>query len=127
MLSKPQVIIIGVLSMTLNIILTIVFVIGWICAYSQTLPENNADQNSRDKFKGMMYGYFFLTIFIGFFLYYLMVFVVATAVGYWYFQQDRNVLKGYANVSKHVGSLTFASLVITIITVLRHLAQDASK
>jgi len=72
----------------------------------------------------MMYFYFFMTIYFSYFLYYLMVFAVSTAVAHWYYQQQRSILYGYKTVHKHVGSLALASIVITIITVLRMLAQQ---
>jgi hypothetical protein len=53
-----------------------------------------------------------------------MVFVLATAVAYWYYQMDKSIFYGYKTVSKHIGSLTFASVVITLITIARRAAQQ---
>ena len=70
-----------------------------------------------------MYIYFAFTLFMTYFLFYLMVFVLSTAVAFWYYQQPVNVFHGYARVYKNVGSLAFASLVITLITIARYGAQ----
>ena len=72
----------------------------------------------------MMVFFIFMGIYLGYFLYYLMVFVLSTAVAYWYYQEPKHILHGYKTVKKHLGSLALASLIITIITVLRRAAQQ---
>jgi hypothetical protein len=52
-----------------------------------------------------------------------MVFVIATAAAYWYYGQDKNVLSGFSTIRYHLGSITFASVVITIITLMRRAAS----
>lgn len=71
----------------------------------------------------MMVFFIFMGIYLGYFLYYLMVFVLSTAVAYWYYQEEKHILYGYKSVRKHIGSLALASLIITIIVILRRAAQ----
>lgn len=64
-------------------------------------------------------------IFWGFFLYYCMTFLIASACAYWYYQsQNNSVLRGINNIKYHLGSICFGAIVITIITILRILAQS---
>lgn len=59
-----------------------------------------------------------------------MVFLIGSAAAFWYYRTDENkqegtVMKGFNNIKFHIGSITFASIVITIITIMRMLAQSA--
>jgi hypothetical protein len=56
-----------------------------------------------------------------------MVFVVATAAAYWYYRQDKNVLSGFGTIRYHLGSITFAAIVITVITMMRRAASAKSR
>ena len=52
-----------------------------------------------------------------------MVFLVASACAYWYYQsQDNSVLKGFNHLKYHIGPITFGGIIITIITMARILA-----
>jgi hypothetical protein len=125
MSEKPSIIGVGILSLFISIVFEIFFIVCWIAAYSQTLQENNSDANSRDKFNVLIYIFYGLAVFISFFLYYVMVFVVATAVAYWYYRDDsKGICYGYGPLRYNVGSITFAAVVITIITLLRRAAQQ---
>jgi hypothetical protein len=59
----------------------------------------------------------FLSVFYTYFLYYLMVFLIATAAGLWYYGIDRNYLTtGLKWIwNAHIGSLTFAAIIVAII------------
>lgn len=127
MQEKPQIVAVGFLSMIFNIIFVSIFIIGYIAGVSETISENNSDSDSRTVFETLIYFYYGTAIFFGYFLYYLMVFVLATAVAYWYYRDDKSVLYGYKSVGKNIGSLTFASTVITFITVARMAAQEAAQ
>jgi len=53
------------------------------------------------------------------------VFVIATAVAYWYYRDDsKSVCYGYGLLRYNVGSITFAAIVITLITLARRAAQQ---
>lgn len=62
-----------------------------------------------------------INVFYSYFLYYVMVFLVATATALWYFNIEGNYLfKGLGYIfDAHVGSLTFASMIVTIISLLK--------
>ena len=65
--------------------------------------------------------WFFIAIFYGFFVYYLEVFLIATATALWYFSIDQNFLTTGLKwiFESHLGSFTFASMIIAIVTFLR--------
>lgn len=62
----------------------------------------------------------FLYTFFTFFSYYAMVFLVSSAVSIWYYQIDKNMIGSGLKwlIKGHIGSLTFAALIITIIKML---------
>jgi hypothetical protein len=55
-----------------------------------------------------------------------MVFLIATAAGLWYYGFDKNYLKtGLRWIwSSHVGSFTFAAMIVAIIDMLKSSAED---
>lgn len=69
--------------------------------------------------------WFMLIIFFTYFLFYVMVFLIATACGLWYYNIDKNYLTtGLKNIfSAHLGSLTFASIIITIVTMIKQFLE----
>jgi hypothetical protein len=70
----------------------------------------------------------FAYVFFTTFSYYIMVFLVASCVAIWYYQSERSMLGSSIRwlVKGHIGSLTFAALVITIIQVMKIMAQKNS-
>lgn len=70
-----------------------------------------------------------ILIFFMFFFYYVMVFLIATACALWFFGMDRNYLTtGLGWITKaHLGSLTFASLLITIITIIKNFIDQKTR
>jgi hypothetical protein len=78
-------------------------------------------------YSNLLYLWYAIGVFFGFFLYYCMVFVIATAAAYWYYRQDKNVLSGFSTIRYHLGSITFAAIVITAITLMRRAANAKSK
>jgi len=58
-----------------------------------------------------------------------MVFLIATACALWFFGMDRNYLTtGLGWITKaHLGSLTFASLLITIITIIKNFIDQKTR
>lgn len=67
-----------------------------------------------------------LNIFYSYFLYYVMVFLIATATALWYYGIESNyITTGLKNLWKgHIGSLTFASMIVTIISILKNQAES---
>lgn len=63
----------------------------------------------------------FFNIFYTYFLYYVMVFLVATATAIWYYNIEGNyLLKGLKYIfNSHIGSFTFASMIAAIISMIR--------
>lgn len=71
----------------------------------------------------------FIYAFATLFTYYVTVFLVASAVAVWYYQvKDKTVCSGFGWLFKgHLGSLTFAALVIIIIKMLKEKAKNGKK
>ncbi len=69
-------------------------------------------------------------MFFSYFFQYVMVFLVATAVGLWYFNcNTRNnrgyLMKGLGNiVQSHIGSLSFASMIVAVVSFLKSAASS---
>jgi hypothetical protein len=55
-----------------------------------------------------------------------MVFLIATATALWYFKIEGNfIIKGLKNIcTAHIGSFTFASMLVAIISMLKSAADD---
>ena len=104
--------------MVLNIAFTVFWIFSWLGVYSVGMQYNN------DTFIILTYLWYVIGVFWGFFLFYSMVFLVASACAYWYYQsEDNSVLRGINNIKYHLGSICFGSIVITIVTVLRMMAS----
>ncbi len=70
----------------------------------------------------------FFNVFFTYFLYYVMVFLIATATALWYFNINGNyILKGLKHIWKgHIGSLTFAAMIVAILNFLKSSADSNS-
>lgn len=67
-------------------------------------------------------------LFFSFFMYYVIVFLIASAVGQWYYQRSTGCCAGLGNLFRgHLGSLTFASVLITIIKLFQMALDTAQK
>ena len=57
-----------------------------------------------------------------------MVFLIATATALWYYNKDENfIVKGFRNLFKaHIGSLTFASMFVAIVSTLKNMVEDSN-
>lgn len=55
-----------------------------------------------------------------------MVFLIATATAMWYFKIDGNyIFKGLSYICNgHIGSLTFASIMVTVVSMLKSAASN---
>lgn len=104
--------------LALNVAYIVFWVFAWVGVYASGIAYNS------ESFKVLYYVWYADSIFFGFFLYYCMTFLIASACAYWYYQLDSNsVLKGINHLKYHLGSICFGSIVITIITIMRILAQ----
>ena len=120
---KPAVYFITGICLVLNTIFIIFWVFSWLGVYSVGVIEENSS-NSTSTYTYLYYVWFAVAIFFGFFLYYCMVFLIACACAYWYYQsEDNSVLKGFNLIKYQIGPITFGSIVITIITLLRFISQ----
>lgn len=109
----------------MNILFEVIWIVGYLSGASQTFASINPDEDSRKTFNNLLYFYYAIGIFFGFFFYYCLVFTVATAAANWYYKNDKNVLTGFFTLRKHLGSITFGAIVITIITIARRMANQA--
>ena len=73
---------------------------------------------TRDSLTGV---WFFLGLFYGFFIYYIEVFLIATATAIWYYSMEDNfIVTGFKWIfNSHIGSFTFASLIVAVVAFLR--------
>lgn len=114
---KPAVYFISLMCLVLNVAFIVFWIFSWLGVYSVGMSGNN------NTFKILSYIWYALGVFWGFFLYYSMVFLIASACAYWYYQSENNsVLRGINNIKYHLGSICFGSIIITIITMLRIMA-----
>ena len=113
---KPSIYFISLISLALNLIFTIFWIFAWVGASALSLDS--------DTYSSLSILWYAIGVFFTFLLYYFMVFAVASAVAFWYYQNENtNVIQGFLNLKYHLGSVAFGSLVITIITVMRVLAE----
>lgn len=87
-----------------------------------------ADKLSESAAGGLTALHLLFYFFFMYFLYYVMVFLIATAAGDWYFQRQGGCWSGVKRLVRgHIGSLTFASSVITIVKVVQAAVDTASR
>ena len=119
---KPAVYFVGFMCLILNALYIVFWIFSWLGVYSSSLTKND------ETLRILTYVWYVDAIFWGFFLYYVMTFLVASACAYWYYQSnDNSVLRGINNIKYHLGSICFGAIVITIITILRMLASSARR
>lgn len=119
---KPAVYFIALMCLFLNTAYVVFWIFSWIGVYSTGFVNNS------DTFRILTIVWYIDAIFWGFFLYYCMTFLVASACAYWYYQsKDNSVLRGVNNIKYHLGSICFGAIVITLITILRMLASTARR
>lgn len=63
------------------------------------------------------------------FLYYVQTYLIATSCSYWYYGiEDNYCLKGSLTMNRfHLGSMTFGALLITVLTILKQMANQGSQ
>ena len=93
--------------------------------------ENGSNQNvatpQDQKHSGLTFLWSIFHIFYSVFFYYCSVFLIATACALWYYDIDQNFLcTGIKRIIRyHIGSITYAAVLITIITTLKQMANNA--
>lgn len=125
--SKPTVLLAPVFTMFVSSFYFIFWVVSFVAIQLSRAPESasagSRQINSYDIFSII---WVFFSLFYSYFFYYVMVFLIATATAMWYFNIDGNyLLKGLSHIWKsHIGSLTFASLIVTIVGMLKSAANN---
>jgi hypothetical protein len=66
-------------------------------------------------------------IFFTYYFYYLMVFLVAASVAQWYFRNTTGCCTGFTWSLYHIGTLTYAAVMITIIKILQMFVNSTQK
>lgn len=84
---------------------------------------------SSDTHSALSILWMFFHIFYSIFFYYCMVFLIATACAMWYYGIDGNYLFTAIKriIRYHIGSFTFAALLVTVVTMARQAAEDAQR
>ena len=98
-----------------------IFFIFWIVSF---FPLISAANNSEAAPYFIIF-YIFMLVFMNEFLFYLETFLIATACADWYYSVEDNYYTtaiGRINCF-HIGSITFGSIIITIITFLRRFGE----
>jgi len=120
---KPAVILAPFLVMFISFFYFAFWLVSFIAIQLHRSPESmeTAEQHQFNFYDGVSLVWLFLSVFYSYFLYYVMVFLIGTATALWYFDIKGNfIFKGLSNIfNSHIGSLTFASLLVTIVSMLK--------
>ena len=88
----------------------------------------SSSANLGERGAGIYFLLFISYTFFGLFFYYVLVYLIASAVGNWfYWNQGTATFSGCASVFNHVGSFTFASLIITAMKILRAIVDNGMR
>lgn len=124
--SRPSVFLIPLALLILALAFLTFWIITLICMQNQS--SMNA-ANGWDNAKEIVFYIFwiFMIIFFAIFLYYVMVFLVAYMVGKWYYgHRGTGCCSGFGVMNRaHIGSLTFTTLMITIVKIVQYLGLAA--
>lgn len=131
--AKPTVL----LAPFLVLFFVLLFEVFWIASMTGiTLYEGNEGSNGgtisetqRQVNSYMSILWSFFHIFYSFFFYYCLVFIVSTACALWYYNIDKNYLfTSMKNIIRyHVGSFSFAALIVTLVTMLKETMQQQAR
>jgi hypothetical protein len=116
-------------------IIVIAFEVFWLVSLvAISLYTGNAKtQQEVDNEQGLTGAFaliwLFLQLFYSFFFYYCIVFLIATAAAFWYYNVDGNYLcVGLKRiVANHLGSFTFAAMIVALISMARNSADNAQR
>lgn len=106
------------------------FFIFWVVsvvAVQLRANDHIAEKKSTDSDNGIFAFFIFTYLFMSIFFYYVLTFLIATACGTWYYGEDDNYcLTGIGRINKyHIGSFTFASLVLTFVKILQMIVNSS--
>ena len=105
--------VIGVLTIITSILIGIIVAVGKL----QTHPSAGPSIFS-----------FFMLAFFAIFFYYVLVYLIASTVANWFYMQSSiSVCAGFPSVFNHLGSFTFASLIITAMKMIRFVVEQETK
>ena len=122
--SKPSVLLAPLIVMFISFFYFAFWVVSFIGIQVNRPPETFTDTNQQHTFTYhdlLTAIWLFLNLFYSYFLYYVMVFLIATATAMWYFNIEGNfITKGFKNLwNGHIGSLTFASIIVALISFMK--------
>jgi len=109
--------------------MSLIYLIFWVAALLAASGESSAatTENEQTQWTVIIAVWWVIYIFFAYFLYYCLVYLIASAAAYWYYQNpEKGILVGFGNMRYSIGSMTFGSIIITIITVMRILAGAES-
>jgi hypothetical protein len=82
---KPALYLVPLIETTIFVIFYVFWLLAWIGLWCLCTPEANLGYNT-DIFENFIFVWYGIGIFFGLFLYYCMVFVIATVCGNWYYR-----------------------------------------
>ena len=109
----------------IKVVLVFLFALFWIYSVSSIVQKGNMqDDAGQDSTMARVFSgiWVLLWLFYTFFFYYLMVFTIAVTCAFWYYnvQGKNSIITAYKWIyGSAIGSITFAALVIAIITLVR--------
>ena len=117
----------------IKVVLTVLFAVFWAYTLGLMLEKANwQDDHKEDSTPSRVFTgvWVLIWLFYTFFFYYIMVFTVAVTCAFWYYNvTDKNPIKtSYQWIYKSaLGALTFAALLISIITFARMIIDTKRK
>lgn len=126
--SKPAILLAPLFTMFISFFYFVFWLISFAAIQLNRSPDtfDNTKEHQFDAYDALSSIWLFFSLFYSYFFYYVMVFLIATATALWYFNMDGNyILKGLKNIwSSHIGSFTFASLMVTVVSMLKSAASN---
>lgn len=124
--AKPQVLIYGVVIGLITAAFSIYWVFGYIGII--TLSSFGVDPFNPTGSQAFQIVFWILYLFFTYFFYFATVFLIGASVALWYFKQDKDGIVGtsFKWLLLHTGSITFGSIIITIIRVIRSIVSENS-
>lgn len=123
---RPSVFLIPIGLLILCLMFLAFWIVTLICMQHQSSTNSN---NGWDNAKEIVFYIFwiFMIVFFAIFMYYVLVFLVAYMVGKWYYgHQHTGCCSGLGALNRaHIGSLTFATLLIGLVKAIQYLGMAA--
>lgn len=124
--AKPQVYLYGLIIGAISTAFSIYWVFGYLGII--TLTGYGQDPFSPTGSQAFQIVFWILYLFFTYFFYFSTVFLIGASVALWYYKQDKDGVVGtsFKWWLYHIGSLTFGSVIITIIRVIRSVISENS-